>query len=60
MMHAMKHPILTSKRKKRYHTNANDLNADTHTSHEVYEGEGQNKEGRRWGAHDADNGYVHK
>jgi hypothetical protein len=58
MMHAMKHPVLTSKRRNRYQTNANDDNADTHTSNDVYEGEGQSKEERRWGARDADNGYV--
>lgn len=58
MMHAMKHPVLTSKRKSRYQTNANDDNADTHTSNESNEGEGQSQDGRRWGARDADNSYV--
>jgi hypothetical protein len=53
MMHAMKHPVLTSKRRNRYQTNANDHNADTHTSNEVNEGEGQ-----RWGARAADSRCV--
>jgi hypothetical protein len=58
MMHAMKHPVLTSKRRNRYQIGTNDLNADTHTSNEVNEGEGQSQEERRWGARDADNGYA--
>ena len=57
-MHAMKHPVLTSKRRSRHQSKINDHNADTHICNEVNEGEWQSKEERRWGARDADNGYV--
>ena len=57
MMHCMKHPVLTSKRRNRYQTNAVDHYSDTHTSDELNEGEGQSQEGRRWGARGADNRY---
>lgn len=58
MMHAMKHPVLTSKKRDRFHMNSNGQDADTCTGSAKNEGEGQGHVGRAWGADNTDAGYV--
>ena len=54
MMHAMKHPVLTSKKRDRFHMNSNGQDTDTYTSSAKNEGEGQGHVGRAWEAENTD------
>lgn len=58
MMHAMKHPVLTSKKRDRFHMNSNGPDADTCTSSAKNIVDGQGHIGRAWGADNTDAGCV--
>lgn len=54
MMHAMKHPVLPSKKRDRFHMNSNGQDTDTCTSSAKNEGEDRGHVGRAWEAENTD------